>query len=210
VTVRVRWALLAVVVVVAAAVALWPWLHPEGGRPTPPVATPSAPPVNLAPARAAAALRPCPAARQDAAPTGPLRGVTATCLGDGRPVDLGAALAGRPALINVWAAWCEPCREELPALQTYADSPGAVQVLGVQVQSAPADGLRLLTDLGVHLPAVADQDGAVTRAVRLPGYLPVSYVLRPDGSLHQVQPPTPFESAEQVRGTVSRYLGVAP
>jgi thiol-disulfide isomerase/thioredoxin len=206
VSARVRWALLAAVVVVAAAVALWPWLH-NGGANT---ATPAPPTAGQdpAPLRAAAALRPCPQASPGTAPSGPLRGVTVTCLADGAPVDVGAALAGHPALINVWATWCQPCREELPALQSYADQAGAVPVLTVEVQGGPADGLRLLTDIGVHLPTVSDSAGGVGRALRLPSYLPVSYVLRPDGSARQVEPPTPFDSAEQVRQAVSRYLEV--
>ena len=64
----------------------------------------------------------------------------AECLGDGTSMDLGAALAGRTWLINVWASWCEVCRKELPVLDAYARSPGAVQVLGVQILSDPADG----------------------------------------------------------------------
>lgn len=53
-------------------------------------------------------LRPYPPS--PAPDLGPLEGVLATCLGDGSTVDLGAALAGRLALINVWASWCRPCR----------------------------------------------------------------------------------------------------
>jgi thiol-disulfide isomerase/thioredoxin len=205
---RLRWTLLAVVVVVAAGVALWPWLHRGDGNTATPAA-PTASSVDPASLRAAAALRPCPPASPGVPPAGPLYGVTATCLGDGAPVDLGAALAGRPVLINVWATWCQPCREELPALQSYADQPGAVPVLTVQVQGAAADGLRLLTDLGVHLPTVIDSAGSVGRALHLPSYLPVSYVRQPDGSVRQVTPPTPFASADQVRQTVSRYLAVS-
>ncbi|GDY30724.1 TlpA family protein disulfide reductase [Gandjariella thermophila] len=206
---RARWALVAAVVVVAAAVALWPWLHRGGGGTAIPPA-PTAPSVDTAPLRAAAALRPCPRPAPGAQTGGPLRDATGTCLATGDPVDLGAALAGHPALVNVWASWCQPCREELPALQAYADQPGTVPVVTVQVQSTPADGLKLLTDLGVHLPTVADSSGAVGRALRLPSYLPVSYVVRPDGSVEQVRPPTPFGSPDQVRQAVSRYLGVAP
>ncbi len=131
-------------------------------------------------------------------------------LGDGVPVDVGAALAGRPTLINVWAPWCQPCRAELPVLQAYASAPDAVAVLGVQVQSDPADGLKLLASLGVHVPSVYDGDGAVSTALRLPQYLPVSYLVLADGALRRVQPPTPFASPEQVRATVARYLVTGP
>lgn len=137
--------------------------------------------------------------------SGPLAGVRTVCLGDGSTVELGAALAGHPTLINVWASWCQPCREELPVLQAYAASADAVAVLGVQVQSDAADGLDLLRSLGVRFPSVYDGDGAVSAALRLPQYLPVSYVLLGDGTPRRVEPPTPFTSPEQVRATVQRY-----
>jgi len=151
---------------------------------------------------------PCPPGSA-AQGSGLLAGVTATCLGDGSPVDLGAALAGRPALINVWASWCQPCRQELPVLDTYANSAGAVLVLGVQVQSDPADGLGLLASLGVHFPSVVDTADTVSRALRLPNYLPVSYVVLADGTLRQVQPPTPFASVSEVKAAIDRYVGTA-
>ncbi|MCP2164612.1 TlpA family protein disulfide reductase [Goodfellowiella coeruleoviolacea] len=238
-TARLRWTLVGVVLVLAAAVALWPLFTaenatsgptgaPAGGGPAP--AAP-ADPEALAQARAAAALRPCPTSDNagsgstgsdstgsdstgsagtagGGAPAG-LAGVRVSCLGDGSTVDLGAVLAGRPALINVWATWCPPCREELPLLDEYAGQPGAVTVLGVQIQerSSPEDGLATLTDLGVRLPSVVDQDRAVSSALGTPNYLPVSYVVDADGAVHQVDPPTPFRSVDQIRETVARYTG---
>jgi thiol-disulfide isomerase/thioredoxin len=186
-------------------VALWP--RSPQAQPAfdagPATVAPAASDADLAPLRAAAGLAPCPASTGGPA-RGPLAGVAVPCLGTPGMVDLGAAFAGRPALLNVWASWCQPCRSELPALAAYAARPGAVPVLAVDVRDDPRSALALLHELGVTLPSVTDPDDALRAALALPPALPVSYVVRPDGTVVRVDPPTPFGSADEVAAAVER------
>lgn len=192
-----RWALVAVILLVAGVVAVWP----RGEEPKP-----AAPGPDLTSARAEAALMACPTASG-----GPdsVRGITAECLADGARVDVAGVLAGRPVLLNVWATWCQPCREELPVLAEYAAGTDAVAVVGLAIKSPTADALGLLRDLGVKFPNLLDTDGSVERGLKIPAALPASYLISADGTVTFISDPRLLRSVDDVRGAVTRYLGGA-
>lgn len=183
---RTRWLVVVLVLGVAGVVALWPRDEAPGPQPTS-----TRPTQDMAALRAQAQLRPC-------AP-GAEGGVGVTCLGDGTRTAL--ALKG-PLLINFWATWCQPCQEELPVLDTYAKQPGAVPVVPVLVESREADGLELLTRLGVRLPSVYDGADELRKQVKAPMTLPATYYVAADGQVRQITDPPYFKAPEQVEKAV--------
>ena len=210
-----RWSLAALVVVIAMIVALWPrGAHdePSTGHSTGIAGQQTAPadPVALAQARITAALAACPAAHEgSSAGIGPVASVTLGCLADGTPVNLASMLGGKPALLNLWAYWCAPCATELPYLQEYSVRAGAaITVLTVHSDPNEGQALARLTDLSVRLPGVEDPDGRVRAAVGAPPVLPVSVLLRADGTVAEIVA-KPFSSVDEIADTVRRDLGVA-
>ncbi|OZM76439.1 thiol-disulfide isomerase [Pseudonocardia sp. MH-G8] len=215
-----RWTVLVVVLALAGVVALWPR---SGGETEPGdgilpwsvgadgsvMTMPSDD--ELAPLRARAALAPCPAPAPGTPPaSGRLAGIIVPCLGAPGEVDLAAALAGRPALLNVWASWCGPCREEIPVLDAYAARPDAVPVIGVDVRDDAITALGVLGDLGATYPSVVDTDGELWAALQVPLAIPTSYVVRANGSLQRINPPVVFSTPDEVAQTVRRYLTDQP
>lgn len=102
----------------------------------------------------------------------PIRGVEAldlNCLSGPGTVRV-SAVHGRVEVINVWASWCAPCRQEIPRLEA-ADrraAPG-VLFLGVDVKDSAAHARAFLAGRHVGYPQVSDPTGRFARALHLFG-----------------------------------------
>jgi thiol-disulfide isomerase/thioredoxin len=114
----------------------------------------------------------------------PTPAYVATALG-GDSVDL-AGLRGKVVLLNVWATWCHPCREEIPALQRlYETRRGeGFEVIGVSVDATGSDAaIRSFADeFGMTYPVWRDPDERVQSLFLAVG-VPASYLIDREGIL---------------------------
>jgi len=92
------------------------------------------------------------------------------------------AYRGKVVVLNFWATWCEPCRDEMPSFnklrQSFAGKP--VVVLAVNVGEGEGRIAEFLRKVPVDFPVLLDRDAAVSKAwkVRL---LPATFILGRDG-----------------------------
>lgn len=209
-----KWALTAVIVALAAAVALWP----RGGSDSDGISAPPEPARGVDPAlRQASGAAVCPPDSDSPPAAGPLADIVLTCLADGTPAAPGR-MTGTPMVLNLWAYWCEPCRTELPLFQEYADRAGsAVRVLTVHSDPDEAKALSLLAALNqdlrarhrpeLRLPGLQDPDARVRAAANAPNALPITVLIRPDGSIAEYVA-RPFRDVADIADTVAGALGV--
>lgn len=135
-----------------------------------------------------------------------LPNVRLSCLGDAQKVDL-SGLRG-PALLNVWASWCGPCKEELPYLTAARNALGdQVEFVGIAIVDDDAQSRRWLSFHGVTWPSLSDPEGRVRGPLRVPGP-PVTFFIGSDGSIEGTHYGA-FTSARQVEDEVRKHLGIA-
>jgi peroxiredoxin len=89
-------------------------------------------------------------------------------------------------MLNVWATWCPPCREEMPGLQalheTYGDRGLAVVAVSIDARGAEAAIHEFVSDFGLTFTILHDPAEAVARTFRTSG-VPQTFLIGPDGRI---------------------------
>ena len=124
---------------------------------------------------------------------------------DGSTFDLGEHLSrdGRPVVLNLWASWCPPCRDEMPHFDDAARRHPEILFLGVAVRDDPDAAAATVAELALAYALGADLDGSVDAAFPSPG-LPATFLIGSDGTLlgavyGSLEP-------EDIEALLSRYL----
>ncbi len=90
---------------------------------------------------------------------------------------------GQWVLVNLWASWCPPCRDEAPALEKYSRRhEGDVAVLGIDTDDATPDALAFAREFGITYELLHDGEGARKDELGATG-LPESFLIDPEGNL---------------------------
>ena len=134
-----------------------------------------------------------------------LPGLEFDCPGGGA-LDLGRA-PGVPTVVNLWASWCGPCREELPLVQGLADRAGnRLGVVGVISRDGAPQAESFAEEARATFPSAFDGDGDLMAELGI-GALPYTYLLDADGGVAFVQV-GPVESVDELAALVAEHLGV--
>ena len=93
---------------------------------------------------------------------------------------------GKGVLINFWATWCGPCREEIPALQEFYETYGdRVVVLGIDIRESPSTVRRFVEARGITYPILLDTQGRVAARYEILA-IPSSFFVDEDGIIREV------------------------
>ncbi|HLX80548.1 MAG TPA: TlpA disulfide reductase family protein [Burkholderiales bacterium] len=91
---------------------------------------------------------------------------------------------GKVVLVNFWATWCEPCREEMPSMNRLRASLAGrpFEVLAVNLAESESRIRRFIEQLPLEFPVLMDRDGAAAKSWRA-RLLPISFLVGPDGRI---------------------------
>ncbi|MDM4721294.1 TlpA disulfide reductase family protein [Micromonospora sp. WMMA1363] len=136
----------------------------------------------------------------------PLPELTLTCFTGGAPIALRDVRG--PAVINLWASWCAPCRTELPAFQRLSErAEGRLTVLGVNTRDTRSGAQSIGEDFGVRFPTLVDQGESLQRSLGRSA-IPLTVLVDADGRVRHVDASGALDDA-RLAELVRRHLAVA-
>ncbi|GAB3796829.1 TlpA disulfide reductase family protein [Virgibacillus kimchii] len=106
---------------------------------------------------------------------------------DGDKVKL-SELRGKKVILNFWATWCGPCREEMPEMQEFYDNNDNVEILAVNLLETETDESNVeeyIDEFGYTYPVLLDRNSEVSDAYKGAVAVPTTYFIGTDGVIQQ-------------------------
>jgi cytochrome c biogenesis protein CcmG, thiol:disulfide interchange protein DsbE len=105
----------------------------------------------------------------------------------GKPIDV-ASYRGRVLLLDVWASWCVPCKQELPMLNAMADrlKQRGIEILAVSVDQQRGNVVKFLRGHGRWSLTIAHDPGGLIAERLQPEKMPTSYIIDRAGIVRYV------------------------
>ena len=93
-------------------------------------------------------------------------------------------LKGKVVMLNFWASWCGPCRQEMPLLDALHKrySPAGFELLGINIEPNPKDADKLLKEIPVDFPVLYDIKQTVSEAYKVDA-MPTTILIDKDGKM---------------------------
>lgn len=110
-----------------------------------------------------------------------------------------AEYRGKWVLVNFWASWCGPCKQEAPTLEKFQQQHGGARftVLGIDSRDLTSDGRGFVRRFGLSYPQLRDGDGATAHDYGTTG-VPENFLVDPNGKVRLlVHGPVDAEYLEQ-------------
>lgn len=125
---------------------------------------------------------------------------------EGETVKL-SELRGQPVVLNFWASWCGPCRQEMPDFQAVHDryKDAGLKIYGINVGESTVAVQDFLSKVNVNFPTLIDRDESVQTAYKiLP--LPATFFIDRNGTIRQIYQSQ--MSAAQIESESLRLMAV--
>jgi len=128
-----------------------------------------------------------------------------TNLIEGGSFTLSKALDDKPVVLNFWASWCPPCRQEMPGLDQVSRSISGVQFIGIAINDNPGDAATYVHQIGVSYPIGIDVNYVIEDAYGI-RELPQTWLIDRKGTV--VRTILGAVTAEQLTRYIADDLGV--
>jgi cytochrome c biogenesis protein CcmG, thiol:disulfide interchange protein DsbE len=116
-----------------------------------------------------------------------------------------AALRGHPVVVNKWAAWCGPCREEFPVFQKVSVEFGKrVAFLGLDSEDSDSAARKFLGQYPVSYPSYSDPDTKLATSLGAGGAWPTTLILNSKGKIVNTHF-GPYTKAADLAADIRRY-----